>query len=182
MAEAMQKTSPMAVVTALGPRGMITLRGDLAASKLKAVCKALTGADIPAAGHATVVKETGLAWMSPDELLIMLPHAEVPAAIAKIDAALKGSHYLAVDVSDARAVFRVCGSGAREVMGKLCPVDLHPDQFAPGQFRRTRMGQIAAAFWMRDAATFEVVCFRSVADYAFDLLTVSAKAGPVGYY
>ena len=68
------------------------------------------------------------------------------------------------------------------MIAKLAPVDLHPDQFAAGDFRRTRLGQVAAAFWMRDDDTLQIICFRSVAGYTFDLLAASAKAGPVGFF
>ncbi len=105
-----------------------------------------------------------------------------PRAIAVIDKALAGTHYLAENVSDARAVLIVEGTFCREVIAKLAPVDLHPDTFKPGDFRRTRLGQVAAAFWMRDEDTFEVICFRSVAAYAFNLLAASAKAGQVGHF
>jgi hypothetical protein len=41
-----------------------------------------------------------------------------------------------------------------------------PDSFAVGDFRRSRMAQVAAAFWRHDSG-FDVICFRSVADYAY---------------
>ena len=165
-----------------GLRGMITLRGDLKGKKLRSICVGIAGVDFPEAGQANCVGEKGLCWMSPDEMLILVPYTEVAAAIALIDKALAGTHYLAENLSDARAVFFVEGPFCREVMAKLAPVDLHPTTFKPGDFRRTRLGQIAAAFWMRDDDTFEVICFRSVAEYAFDLLSASAKAGRVGYF
>ncbi len=165
-----------------GLRGMITLRGDLTDTKLKAACTGLSGVDMPGPGQANCVGEKGLCWMSPDEMLVLVPYAEVTAALEVLAKALKGKHYLAEPVSDARAMFFVEGEFAREVISKLAPVDLHPDTFKPGDFRRTRLGQVAAAFWMRDEDTFEVICFRSVADYAFDLLAASAKAGRVGLF
>ena len=119
--------------------------------------------------------------MSPDEVLVLEPYAELGAAVAQLDAALAGSHYLAENVSDARAVLHVEGSFGREVIAKLAPVDMAPVSFQPGDFRRTRLGQVAAAFWMRDEDTIDVICFRSVAGYTFDLLAASAKAGRVGY-
>lgn len=165
-----------------GLQGMITLRGDLADKGLRAVCKSVTGVAFPEQGKANVDGAKGLCWMSPDEVLVFVPYAETAATLAAIEKALKGKHYLAVDVSDARALLHVEGTFAREVMAKLAPVDLHPDTFKPGDFRRTRLGQVAAAFWMRDDDTFEVICFRSVAEYAFDLLAASAKAGRVKHF
>jgi len=141
----------------------------------------VTGVKFPDQGQANSDGDKGLCWMSPDELLVLVPYAEAADAIAKIDAALSGTHYLAENVSDARALIVVEGSYAREVIAKLAPADLHPDSFQPGDFRRTRLGQVAAAFWMRDEDTFEVICFRSVAGYTFDLLAMSAKSGAVGH-
>ena len=165
-----------------GLRGMITLRGDLSARKLRNVCKSVTGVAMPEQGKANVEGDSGLCWMSPDELLVLVPYVKVADAIAEIDTALAGTHYLAENVSDARALLLVEGDFAREVIAKLAPADLHPDSFKPGDFRRTRLGQVAAAFWMRDEDTFAVVCFRSVAEYAFNLLAASAQAGRVGLF
>ena len=165
-----------------GLRGMIILRGDLNDKKLRAVCKKLSGVNFPEQGQAHSDGDKGLCWMSPDEILVLVSYAQVADAVAQIDAALSGSHYLAENVSDARALILVEGPFAREVIAKLAPADLHPDSFGPGAFRRTRLGQVAAAFWMRDADTFAVICFRSVASYTFDLLAASAKAGEVGHF
>ncbi len=165
-----------------GLRGMIILRGDLSDKKLRSICKSVTGVSFPDQGQAQCDGDSGICWMSPDELLVLVPYMQVAQTIAKVDKALAGKHYLAENVSDARVVIMVEGSYGREVIAKLAPADLHPDSFKPGDFRRTRLGQVAAAFWMRDEDTFEVICFRSVADYAFDLLAASAKAGAVNHY
>ena len=165
-----------------GLRGMIILRGDLSDKKLQNVCKSIAGMKMPGAGQVQIEGESGLCWMSPDELLVVVPYAEAVEALAKIDKALNGSHYLAENVSDARAVILVEGEYGREVISKLAPVDLHPEAFGVGDFRRSRLGQVAAAFWMRDEDTFEVVCFRSVGEYAFKLLAASASAGAVGHF
>lgn len=168
-------------VREMGLRGMITLRGDLADPAVIAICETLTGQKFPAQGQAKARDDAGLAWMSPDEVLIMLPYPAVADAIAKIGKALAGKHVLAFDVSDARAVFQVSGLYAREVIAKLAPVDMHPTSFPVGTFRRTRLGQVAAAFWMVDSDSVQVICFRSVAEYTFKLLAASAKAGPVDH-
>lgn len=165
-----------------GLRGMIILRGDLSDKKLRKLCTELTGFKVPDQGKAHCEGDKGLCWMSPDELLVLVPYTEATEAVKRIDAALSGTHYLAENVSDARAVLVVEGTFCREVIAKLAPVDLHPDTFAPGDFRRTRLGQVAAAFWMRDEDTFEVICFRSMAGYTFDLLAASAKAGAVEHF
>lgn len=166
-------------VARIDGRGMITLRGDLKAAKLGKAVKAVTGQGVPQAGCYLGDQASGVAWMSPDELLLMVPYAQVADALKALDAALAGSHYLAADVSDARAVFTVEGPHAREALARLCPVDFHAETFKAGDFRRTRMAQIAAAVWMHEDG-FGVVCFRSVADYAEAILRNAAKGAPVG--
>jgi len=160
-----------------GLRGMITLRGDFADAKFKKAVKALAGVDVPAQTSCTVGKTHVVAWMSPDELLILCPYTEVEAGVAMLTKALSGTHFLAANVSDARAVFRVVGDKAREVMAKLAPVDMSSAAFPEGHFRRTRLAQAPAAFWMPDAQTVELICFRSQADYVFELLKRAAMPG-----
>ena len=174
--------SEFAQVSRAGPRGMITLRADLSAAKVKAAVKAATGAAMPEVRRIVTGKDGAVAWMSPDELLVMVDHGAVDTTLAALRKALDGVHHLAVDVSEARACFVIEGPGCREVVAKLCPVDMDPSAFGPGELRRTRMGQVAAAFWMPQEGRVDLVCFRSVADYALDLLTVSAEAGPVGHF
>jgi sarcosine oxidase subunit gamma len=167
----------IATVTELTPPGMITLRGDLENKTLKKAAVAAGGVNMPDPLHCTTQGERGIAWMSPDELLIMCARAEVSDKLSDLRGKLAKQHALAVDVSDMRAMFEISGPHAREVMAKLAPVDLHPSVFIPGMFRRTRLAQIPAAFWMPEEQTFRVICFRSVAQYAFDLLQTAAQPG-----
>ena len=166
--------SDLAQVMRVTARGMITLRGDLMSTLVKKSVKAVTGQDMPNSGQFLGDGTSGVAWMSPDELLLVLPYENVAKSVLQIDETLNGEHYLVADVSDARAFFSVLGTNARDVLARVCPVDLHSGSFCVGQFRRTRMAQVAAAFWMHDTG-FNVVCFQSVGDYAQDLLTQAAE-------
>lgn len=158
-------------------QGMITLRGDLNSA---AIAKAATGASgmkLPAPGMANCEGDKGICWMSPDELLVLCPYDGVADRLEKMRKGLAGTHALAVDVSDARAMFRVAGKGARDVMAKLAPVDFRRAAFTPGMFRRARLAQVPAAFRMGDDDAFYIICFRSHAQYVFDLLKIAAQPG-----
>lgn len=155
-----------AAIREIGPVGMITLRAKGLKSLGKAI-KAVTGTKIPAQRRIEVNGDRACGWMSPDEYLLILPYAEVGGALASLASSLGAEHHLAVDVSDARAVFRVEGDRAAEVLQKLSPVDF--EALEPGELRRSRTAQVAAAMWKQDQG-FTVVCFRSVARYVFDLL------------
>lgn len=164
-----------------GARGMIALRGDLAAPGLAQALQAHLGAVMPGRRQVTTGAGGAVAWMSPDELLILTGHAAVPAMIAALEGATADEFVTLADVSDARAVFTIKGVQARDVLAKICPVDFAA--LRPGQIRRTRAAQVAAALIREDDDHFTLICFRSVAHYMADLLaTVSAPGGAVGLY
>jgi sarcosine oxidase subunit gamma len=166
-----------------GLRGMVTLRGDLASPAVAAALQAVAGMAMPGLRRVVLNGDRGALWMSPDEVMILLPHRDADAMATALTAALAGTHHLAVNVSDARAVLRLTGpdDALRETLAKLAPVDM--DLFAVGDIRRTRLGQVACAFWMTDSGTVELICFRSAARYVFDLLSVTvAEGGAVGHF
>ena len=173
----------LATVQEAGLRGMITLRGDLGAATLGQVVIKLTGFEIPPTLEIFTQNDLGVAWMSPDELLLLVPYELAPAHTTTLSDALEGTHHLAINVSDSRAMFTLTGAGAREVLAKLCPADLSPEQFGRGQFRRTRLAQVPAAIWLSGEARISLICFRSVADYVFELLKQAAHPdAQVGYF
>lgn len=154
--------------------GMLTVRGALDDAALGAAVKQVSGAQVPGPRGADFAGFSGAGWMSPDELLLLVPYAEADARCAALHDALSGSHALAVNVSDARALFTLRGAALRDVLAKLTPADLRPAQLAPGTLVRSRLGHVAAAFWLEDDETAHLVCFRSVARYVFDLLSRAA--------
>ncbi len=163
-----------AMVQEIGPLGMISLRAKPDVAGLVEVIWSVIGTALPTQRRIEVAGDTAIAWMSPDEYLLILPYDQTGPALAALAAALKSQHYLAVAVSDARAVFRITGVKADQVIAKLAPVDL--DSMAVDEVRRTRVAQVAAAFW-REGDGFTLVCFRSVAVYVMGLLTHSAMEG-----
>jgi sarcosine oxidase, subunit gamma len=163
-----------AKIREIGPLGMISLRCDLAEKALPALIKTITSTKLPAPRRIETKDAKAAGWMSPDELLLILPYQDVAEAIVNIGKKLSGIHHLAVDVSDARAVFQISGPQAKDVLMKLAPVDF--SQLSVGELRRTRVAQVAAAFW-KDADGFTLVSFRSVAGYVMGLLEHSAQPG-----
>lgn len=163
-----------AAVAEIGPLGMITLRARADTPGLAEAMRGAVGLSLPDRRRILTEGERAIGWMSPDEWLLILPRSEVAAALSRLREELAGQHHLAADISDARAVFRIEGPKAAQVLMKLSPVD-HAT-LAPGELRRTRAAQVACAFW-RDEAGYTLVCFRSVAAYVMGLLTHSAQPG-----
>ena len=122
-----------------GPRGMVTLRGDLSLTSVKNAATGIAGVDFPGQGEANCVGEKGICWMSPDELLVLCPYSEAETAVAKMTKTMSRSHHLVANVSDARALFFVqallqCGgvvlSGAPNY-ARLCLGQVPQRTFGP---------------------------------------------------
>lgn len=164
-----------------GLAGMITLRGDLASPLLERALLEQTGCAVPERRRLTSGARGKVAWMSLDELLVMVEYTRAGAVAEGLNAALKDGFFTAANVSDARAMIHVSGAQARDVLAKVCPVDFH--DFPVGQGRRTRLAQVAAAIWRDETDRWTLVCFRSVAGYVWGVLeTVSKPGGEVGLY
>ncbi len=170
-------SEPYVSVARLDGIAMITVRADLADKAVVKAVKTSTGMTVPATASALMDGDSGLGWMSPDELLVVCPETERAATVDGLTANLSKSHALVVDVSDARAVFELKGAAVRDVLAKLVPTDTHTDALPQNALRRTRFGQVAGAFWFQDATTVRIVCFRSVADYMHRMLDQSTAAG-----
>lgn len=169
-----QSVAGFATVTEAGLCGMLSIRADLGS---KALAKALKALGLGLPGQRAIVTAQGrsLAWMSPDELLLLCAYDEAGQLADTLAAALSGEHALVVNVSDARALFTISGAKADEVLMKLCPVDFAT--LKPGEMRRTRAAQVAAALWRSGPAEISLISFRSVAGYVMGVLEVAARKG-----
>jgi len=151
--------------------GMLTIRGDFKSSKFKTSFTKAVGSKLPIK-REVILARNNVAWMSPDELLILCDYDDVSNLSQNLQMELKDQHHMLVNVSDARALFEVSGSGIREVIAKLAPVNISTLEI--GEIRRTRFSQVAAAFWLTSETSLNVICFSSVADYMFNLLKTSS--------
>ncbi len=162
----------LARITQVDDLGMIQIRADLARAG-DAIAGA-AGLAIPDEGRVTSDGTRRLGWMSPDELLLVLPRVELADALAALTDALSTEHALVLDVSDMRAVFRIQGARAVQVLMKLCPTDLAG--MPEDGLRRTRAAQAACGIW-REPGGYVLIGFRSVGDYLRGLLEGAAVPG-----
>ena len=173
------RASGMVELADAGATGMITLRGDHGV--LGAAVQSVLGLAVP--GVRSVVADTRaqVLWMSPDELLVVTGYDAAPGIAATLETALGDAFATVAVVSDARALIRVSGAQARDVLAKLCPVDFA--DFPVGTLRRTRAAQVAAAVWRDADSDWSLICFRSVAGYVWEALaTVAQPGGEVALY
>ena len=158
-----------------GMQGMVALRGDIGSDLISQAVLQATGCALPDQRKVTRNGDHAVAWMSPDEVLILCPHAKAAPLVTTLSQALAGEFVTLADVSDARAVFTLSGPLWRDALAKLCPVEF--GALAEGDLRRTRAAQVPAAIWVSAPDTAMLICFRSVAGYMFDLLRTAAAPG-----
>ncbi|EAU45190.1 sarcosine oxidase subunit gamma [Salipiger bermudensis] len=163
-------------IEALPPQGQISLRCEVS-DDYRAKLGELLGLGIPEPLSAVEEGDRALLWMAHDELLLLLPYDAVPEMLARLNTTFEGWFIAITDVSDARAQFRLSGPHLRDVLSKVTPADISPDAFTPGMVRRSRLAQVAAGYWLRSASEAQVFVFRSVADYAFQVLSLAAGPG-----
>lgn len=163
---------PLATIAPVSGLGMILIRADLDRSG-DAIAEA-AGLAIPDTTRIVTDGSRSLGWMSPDELLLILPAGETGQALGDLEQALTGAHHLLADVSDLRAVFDVTGAKPEQALAKLCPVDFA--QLPKDGLRRTRAAQTAIALWRQDRG-FRVIGFRSTGDYLRLILENATLAG-----
>ena len=163
----------LAQVAPAEPVGMIVLRA--APQDAAPAIKAAVGLDLPEQRQILRDGARAVAWMSPDEWLLMVPRDGVAEALAAGRAAAGDAFVTLADVSEARVAFTIRGPRADEVVMKLCPVDIA--RLPEGEIRRTRAAQIAAALWRSGPDEITLVCFRSVAAHAQALLENAARPG-----
>jgi len=160
----------------IADRGMIDLRGLGSDRKFMAAAKQALGIELPRSPRTSVSwGEIKVLWLSIDQWLILAPRARAAELLSALNKSLAGIHALAVDVSDMRAVIRLEGEGAREVLMKGCSLDLLSGEYAPGTVRRMRFAEIAALLHAIEDDVFDVYVFRSYADYAWDYLLATAR-------
>jgi sarcosine oxidase, subunit gamma len=157
-------------------RGMIDLRGSASDRKFMAAAKEALGADLPKSPRTSLSwGDIKILWLSVDQWLILCSRTKVAELMAGLRTALGGIHSLAVDASDMRAVIRLEGEGAREVLMKGTSLDLLSDDYGPGTARRMRYAEIAALLHVVEDEVFDIYVFRSYAHYAWEFLVTSAR-------
>jgi sarcosine oxidase subunit gamma len=116
-------------------------------------------------------QRTAMLWLGPDEWLVIAPDGQAGAIVTTLRRALEDALGSTVDVSANRTTLRLSGPRSREVLEKVCSLDLHPRTFGPGQCAQTLLGRTQAVLWQIGAEpAYRLLVRCSFANYLADLL------------
>ena len=139
----------------------------------------VAGLDLPV-GVGRVSKDGfALIGTAPGQWLAIAEGNVALGLVAKLVTALKGLATI-VDQSDGKAILRISGPRARDVLAKGCSLDLHRRVFKPGSAATTPVALIDCVIWQVDETpTYDLAVPTSYAESFWSWLT--ASAGEYGY-
>jgi methylglutamate dehydrogenase subunit D len=131
---------------------------------LKAAILKVYGLELPATPQRIAANDIAFVWSGPDQWIAIAEQGDGRDLEAELKPLLAGLAAV-VDQSDGRAVVRVSGARARDVLAKGVPIDLHARVFKPGSVAITHASHIGVTLWQIDGTpTYELALARSFAD------------------
>jgi len=144
--------------------------------KTSAVERALKIKETP--GKATVTKDYTAIPLSPSQWMVVSAKANPKAFADGLRSKLKKNGYVS-EQSDARVIFSLSGSRAREMMQKGCRLDLHPSVAKAGWCAQTQMAQAGVMIHQSDnKPTYDILVYSGFAQHFAEwLLHTGAQLG-----
>lgn len=138
------------------------------------IVKDATGLSLPPAHQAAFSGEAMVVWVQPSGWLMIKPRGD-EGALAKALAGVAGDAVAVVDQSHGKAVLRLSGARARDVLAKGCRVDLHPRAFLTGSAATTTVDHITITVVQVDAIpTYDLILPANFAEAFLEWLLMSA--------
>jgi heterotetrameric sarcosine oxidase gamma subunit len=144
--------------------------------QVKAAIRERYGVELPDTPQRVEGKDIAFIWAGPDQWIAMAERGQNRDIEVELKPLLDGLSSV-VDQSDARAVVRISGPRARDVLAKGVPIDLHPRAFEANNVAITHASHIGIIFWqIDDVPAYDIAMFRSFADsFAHWLIESSAE-------
>lgn len=153
----------------LTPPGQINLRGNPADPRFARAVGGVLDCVLPVnANTVQSANDVTVLWLGPDEWLVLTAPGAETALAGRLRAALADLHAAVTDVTGNRALFRLSGPMAREVLLKGCGLDLHPRAFKPGQCAQTLLARAGVIVRQADEApSYDLLPRRSFGEYVW---------------
>jgi sarcosine oxidase, subunit gamma len=152
------------------------VRGDPAQAAFVAEVERSLGVPLPSQPNTSARSATAaLLWLGPRAWLLVAGADSPRGDFDDVRRRLNDAGAALFDVSASYVAWSVSGAAASRVLGKGCPLDLHPRAFPAGRCAQSLLGHIHALFYRPDdASTFIVMVARSFAADAWRELLASA--------
>ncbi len=132
------------------------------------------GLTLPPPGQASSADSTTAVWIQPGSWLVLAPFTARGDLARRLAGGVAGLASV-TDQTFGKAVLRLSGERARDVLAKGCRVDLHPRAFGPGRAAATTIAQIGCVLVQADEApTFDLVVPSTLAEAFLEWLEASA--------
>jgi heterotetrameric sarcosine oxidase gamma subunit len=140
---------------------------------LKARVRDAYGVDLPVTAAVVRGKDVSFIGADPGQWLAVSESLKNEALAADLVSKLKGLASIA-DQSGGRAVIRLSGPRARDVLAKGLAVDLDPRVFPVDGAATSTISHMGVQLWREGPQTYDIALFRSVAESFWRWLTASA--------
>jgi sarcosine oxidase subunit gamma len=157
----------ISLCSAIARRGTLALLADRVRKEF--------GAELPRRPRSSGSGPIKFVWAGPNHWLVLSEIDDGRSLERRLSASL-GSVASLTDLSDGRAILRLTGVRAREVLAKGVHIDLHPRVFGPDDTMATIIAHINVHLWqVNDAPTYDMAMFRSFAVAFCDWLSAAAS-------
>lgn len=132
-------------------------------SAAKAI-KSVTKLAMPNTLEVTSNKDYSLFWLSPDEILLIVPEKTEADIEAKLRKAIEG-HFAIVDVTGGQTFIELSGERAELILKKSTIYDVHESNFPIGKVVTTKFALSQVIVTRTGTDSFQLIVRRSFSDY-----------------
>ncbi len=159
------------VLRALPYQPSLILRGESDDEVFLEAARTGLGFDLPlAVNHVSKGDDVTAHWLGPNEWLLL-----GPIASGSLSQALAGSRHAIVEHGEGRQIIALSGRRRRDVLAKLCPLDLAAPELAPGRCARSILAGCDMLLVPKAEDAYHIHVARSFADYAWRSLADAAR-------
>lgn len=145
--------------------GHLVIRASFDDKKFQTAIKSVTGLKFPTkALSSTENKEYMIYWISPDEVLLLVPEKTEFDVENKLRELMSG-HIAIVNVTGGQTVLELSGARAETILKKSSSYDVSPNNFPVGKVVTTVFAKSQAVICRTGDDSFQLVVRRSFSDY-----------------
>ncbi len=156
--------------------GHLVIRASFDDKKLRAAIKSVTGLKFPTKALSSMEnKEYSINWISPDEVLLLVPEKTEFEVETKLRELMTG-HFAIVNVTGGQTVLELSGERAETILKKSSSYDVSPSNFPIGKVVTTVFAKSQAVIRRTGDNSFQLIVRRSFNDYIWQWIVDAGHA------